>query len=135
MFEDGGKLHLNLAPPLFSRHDSRGRLVKREFGPWMFTAMRALRHFRFLRGSAFDPFGRTAERRMERQLVADYRATVDALLADLALSNHALAVEIARIPEHIRGFGHVKQAHLDKALAQQAALLARWPQAASERAA
>jgi indolepyruvate ferredoxin oxidoreductase len=135
VFEDGGTLHLNLAPPMFSKRDSRGHLVKREFGPWMFGAMRLLRRFKFLRGGAFDPFGRSAERRMERQLITDYRATVESLLAELALANHALAVEIARIPEQIRGFGHVKEAHLAKAKAQEAVLLARWPQVAVERAA
>jgi indolepyruvate ferredoxin oxidoreductase len=133
VFEDGGSLHLNLAPPMFSQRDSRGHLVKREFGPWMFGAMKMLRHFKFLRGSAFDPFGRTDERRMERRLIVDYRATIEALLAELALANHALAVEIARVPEHIRGFGHVKEAHLAKAKALEAELLARWPEGASER--
>ena len=130
VFEDGGSLHLNLAPPMFSKRDSRGHLVKREFGPWMFTAMRGLRRFKFLRGTAFDPFGRTDERRSERQLIADYRARIETLLADLALANHALAVEIARVPEHIRGFGHVKEAHLAKARAHEASLMEKWPHGA-----
>jgi indolepyruvate ferredoxin oxidoreductase len=63
---------------------------------------------------------------MERQLVADYAATIEALLPALALANHALAVEIARVPEHIRGYGHVKEAHLVKAKAREAELLAQW---------
>ena len=92
----------------------------------MFTAFRVLKRFRFLRGSAFDPFGHTAERRMERQLVVDYVRIVEELLQSLSLGNHALAVEIARVPEHIRGYGHVKDAQLSVAMAKQAQLLAQW---------
>jgi len=125
-FEGDFKLRLNLAPPMFSRRDDQGRLLKREFGPWMFTGMRLLKRLRFLRGTAFDPFGRSAERRTERQLIEDYRSGIETLLPDLALANHALAVEIARVPEHIRGYGHVKHAHLQSALQAEAALRHRW---------
>ncbi len=125
-FEGDFKLNLNLAPPMFSKRDSDGHLVKREYGPWIFTAFKLLKRLKFLRGGAFDVFGKTAERRMERQLIVDYRKTVDELLAGLTLGNHALAVEIARIPEHIRGYGHVKEAHLHSAKAKEAALLAQW---------
>ena len=135
-FDGDFKLHLNLAPPMFSKRDSQGHLVKREFGPWVFTAFKVLKRLKFLRGTAFDVFGKTDERRMERRLIADYFATIETLLSDLSLGNHVLAVEIARIPEHIRGYGHVKETHLAAALEKQAALLARWrnPMAADQAA-
>ena len=125
-FEGDFKLNLNLAPPMFSKRDHLGHGVKREFGPWIFTAFKLLKRMKFLRGTAFDLFGKTAERRMERQLIVDYRNSIDELLAGLSLSNHALAVEIARIPEHIRGYGHVKEAHLATAKGREAELLAQW---------
>jgi indolepyruvate ferredoxin oxidoreductase len=125
-FDGKVTVKLNLAPPLFSRRDADGHLLKREFGSWIFPAMRVLKRLKFLRGTALDPFGHTAERRMERQLIADYAATVESLLGALSLSNHALAVEIARVPEHIRGYGHVKEAHLAVAKAKEAELLAQF---------
>jgi len=125
-FDGDFKLHLNLAPPMFSKRDSDGHLVKREYGPWIFTAFKLVKRLKFLRGTAFDVFGKTAERRMERQLIVDYRKTIDELLAGLTLANHALAVEIARVPEHIRGYGHVKEAQLATAMAKQSQLLAQW---------
>jgi indolepyruvate ferredoxin oxidoreductase len=125
-FEGDYRLHFNLAPPLFSRRDSEGHLIKREYGPWVFTAFKLLARLKGLRGTALDIFGYTAERREERRLIGEYFATVDELLAGLNPENRTLAVEIASVPEHIRGFGHVKEAHLTKAKAQREALLARW---------
>jgi len=125
-FEGDYRLHFHLAPPLLAKKDEHGRLLKREYGPWMFTAFRWLAKLKFLRGTALDPFGRTAERRMERQLVADYFATVQRLLQRLDPGNIELAVRIASVPEQIRGYGHVKHAHLEKAQAEQAALLRQW---------
>ena len=81
---------------------------------------------KFLRGTALDVFGHTAERAMERQLIADYVRLVDELLPALNAGNVALAVELASIPERIRGYGHVKDAHLHAAKQHEAALLARW---------
>jgi indolepyruvate ferredoxin oxidoreductase len=123
-FDGDFKLNLNLAPPLLAKKDADGHLVKAEYGPWVFTAFKLLKRLKFLRGGAFDVFGRTEERRMERQLIVDYRATVEELLANLSMSNHALAVEIARVPEFIRGYGHVKEAQLAAAKAKEAQLLA-----------
>jgi indolepyruvate ferredoxin oxidoreductase len=125
-FDGDFRLHLNLAPPLLAKKDAQGHLVKAEYGPWVFTAFRLLKRLKFLRGGAFDLFGRTAERRTERQLILDYRATVEELLRKLSLGNHALAVEIARVPEFIRGYGHVKEAQLASAKAKEAQLLAQW---------
>jgi indolepyruvate ferredoxin oxidoreductase len=125
-FDGDFKLNFNLAPPLLAKKDAQGHLLKREYGPWVFTAFKLLRKLRFLRGGRFDVFGRTEERRMERQLIVDYKATIEELLGKLSLGNHALAVEIARIPEHIRGYGHVKEAQLAAAKAKEATLLAQF---------
>ena len=125
-FDGDYKLHFNLAPPMFSRRDADGHLVKQEYGPWIFTAFKVMKKLKFLRGGAFDLFGKTEERRMERQLISDYAKTVEELLGKLDAGNVALAAEIAAIPEHIRGFGHVKEAHFAKAKAREAELLARW---------
>ena len=77
----------------------------------MFRAFKLLAKLKGLRGGALDPFGRTQERRMERELIADYFAQVDELLAKLSRDNLALAVDIASIPEQIRGYGHIKERH------------------------
>jgi indolepyruvate ferredoxin oxidoreductase len=92
-------------------------------GGWMMPAYRLLARFKFLRGSALDPFGYTIERRTERKLVADYEAMLEEILAALTPDNHHLAVGLASIPEKIRGFGHVKARHLTAAKAEEAALL------------
>jgi indolepyruvate ferredoxin oxidoreductase len=129
-FDGDYTLKFHLAPPLLARKDENGHLVKREFGPWMLRAFGLMAKFKGLRGTMFDIFGRTAERRMERQLIVDYTKTIDELIAGLSADNHALAVEIASIPEHIRGFGHVKEAHFAKARARWDELMARWRQPA-----
>ncbi|WP_210132961.1 indolepyruvate ferredoxin oxidoreductase family protein [Stenotrophomonas rhizophila] len=125
-FEGDFQVHFHLAPPLFAKKDEQGRLIKQEYGPWMLKAFGLLAKLKFLRGGTFDIFGRTEERRGERQLIADYEQTVALLLEGLSDDRVALAVEIASIPEHIRGYGHVKEAHLHKARAREAVLLAQW---------
>ena len=125
-FEGDFKLKFHLAPPLLSKKDAHGRGVKREFGPWVFTAFKLLAKLRGLRGSALDVFGHTAERRMERQLIEDYFRTVDGLLPQLDRANAALAAEIASIPEHIRGYGHIKDEHVARARARETDLLEQW---------
>ncbi|WP_367344692.1 indolepyruvate ferredoxin oxidoreductase family protein [Stenotrophomonas bentonitica] len=125
-FEGDFEVRFHLAPPLFAKKDAQGRLIKQEYGPWMLKAFGLLAKLKFLRGGTFDVFGRTEERRGERQLIADYEQTVGLLLDGLSDDRVALAVEIASIPEHIRGYGHVKEAHLHKAKAREAVLLAQW---------
>ncbi len=127
-FDGDFKLHFNLAPPLFARKDAEGHLRKAEYGAWVFGAFKVLAKLRGLRGTALDVFGYTAERKGERQLIADYFTTIDALLATLDHDNHALAVEIASIPELIRGYGHVKERHLAAALTRQNDLMQAWRQ-------
>jgi indolepyruvate ferredoxin oxidoreductase len=92
----------------------------------MMPAFRILAKLKRLRGTPFDAFGWSAERRLERRLIVDYESTVVELLKGLDRSNHALAVSIAAIPEHIRGFGHVKRRHLEVAKKTEAALLAEF---------
>ncbi len=125
-FEGDYRVRFHLAPPMLAKKDAQGRLLKREYGPWMFKAFGLLAKLRFLRGGAFDVFGYTAERRQERQLIADYARTVEGLLEKLDADNVGLAAQIAAIPEHIRGYGHVKDAHLEEARVREAALLAQW---------
>jgi indolepyruvate ferredoxin oxidoreductase len=125
-FDGDYKIHFNLAPPLFARRDSEGHLRKSEYGPWVFTAFKLLAKLKGLRGGAFDIFGYAAERKTERALIEEYFATVGDLLARLDGGNHALAVEIATIPEHIRGYGHIKEIALAEANARRAKLLRAW---------
>jgi indolepyruvate ferredoxin oxidoreductase len=126
-FEGDYRLRFHLAPPLTAERDpNTGHLQKRAYGPWMLGAFRVLAKLRGLRGTAFDPFGRTAERRMERRLIAEYEAMLDEIVARLATENHAIAVELAALPLEIRGFGHIKEANLQRAKAKEADLLARF---------
>ncbi|MFC4818878.1 indolepyruvate ferredoxin oxidoreductase family protein [Dokdonella ginsengisoli] len=134
-FDGDYKLHFNLAPPLLARRDADGNLKKAEYGPWVFKAFKLLAKLRGLRGGALDVFGYTAERRMERQLIADYGKTLDELLAGLSGDNHALAVDIASVPEFIRGYGHVKERHFENAMKRQDDLLAAWRNPVAQRVA
>jgi indolepyruvate ferredoxin oxidoreductase len=123
---EGEKLRFefHLAPPLLARRDkTTGLPRKMSFGPWLLPAFQLLAKFKFLRGTALDPFGRSRERRTERKLIEDYEAMLDEVLASLTPDNHHVAVGLAAIPEKIRGFGHVKQRHLTAAKADEAALL------------
>jgi indolepyruvate ferredoxin oxidoreductase len=122
---DGATLRLefHLAPPLFARRDPiTGVPRKISFGPWMMGAFRLLAKLKRLRGTPFDLFGYSAERKLERRLIADYEAMLDEVLVGLTPDNHATAVALASIPEKIRGFGHVKARHLAAAKAEEAAL-------------
>jgi indolepyruvate ferredoxin oxidoreductase len=126
MFEGDFRLNFHLAPPLLAKPDPvTGRPSKMRFGPWMLTAFGLLAKLKGLRGTALDVFGYSEERRMERALIGEYEKLVDELLGKLAADSHALAIELASIPEDIRGYGHVKAQHLDVARAKQAQLLAR----------
>jgi indolepyruvate ferredoxin oxidoreductase len=125
-FEGDVKLEFHLAPPILGRRNAKGELKKMSFGPWMMGVFRLLARLKGLRGTPLDPFGWTAERRMERQLLAEYRALLDEILSKLTPENHACAVALASLPEKIRGFGHVKARAIEAAKADEAALLARF---------
>ena len=137
-FEGDFKLKFHLAPPLVSTPDPvSGKLAKKTYGAWMMPAFRVLARLKFLRGTALDVFGYTAERRTERALIAEYEATIAELLAHLSSGDLAVAVELASLPERIRGFGHVKEAAITKARSRREELLAAWraPGAPQRRAA
>jgi indolepyruvate ferredoxin oxidoreductase len=132
MFEGDYKLAFHLAPPLFARLDAHtGEPRKMRFGPWILPLFRALKRLKGLRGTRLDPFGYSAERRMERALIGEYERTVDELLAGLSAQNHALAVQIASLPEEMRGFGYIKQRNVAATRQKHAQLLQQWraPQA------
>ncbi|MFN3674223.1 MAG: DUF6537 domain-containing protein, partial [Bosea sp. (in: a-proteobacteria)] len=120
------RYEFHLAPPLLAKRDpDTGVPRKISFGPWMMSAFGLLAKLKGLRGTVFDIFGYSEERKTERRLIGDYEELVEEMLAKLAPDNHALCVALAAIPEKIRGFGHVKERHLQAALAEQADLLAR----------
>ena len=124
-FDGNFRLSFHLAPPLLARRDPRtGVPEKREYGSWMMSAFKLLARLKGLRGTPFDIFGYTDERRTERRLIAEYEATVEALLSGLSADNHALASEIAALPEGIRGFGHVKERTIAAAETRRAELMA-----------
>src|SRR5947208_7722566 len=126
-FDGDFSLKFYLAPPIFAQRDKvTGHLRKKEFGGWMIHAFRVLAKLKFLRGGALDPFGRTEERRTERKLVADYLDMIDQRIAGLKAEQIPLLTRLARLPETIRGFGHVKEANIKQAEAEKARLEAEF---------
>jgi indolepyruvate ferredoxin oxidoreductase len=126
-FKDGYTVQYHLAPPTISKRDPlTGELIKRPFGPHMLTAFRWLAKFKGLRGGALDFFGKTEERRHERKLIEDYIAQVGEVAGSLSAGNHAVAVQLARVPDLIRGYGHVKERNMKVAKDEEARLLAQW---------
>ena len=126
MFEGDFKLHYHLAPPIIAKKNSKGQLQKQKFGPGMLTGFKMLAKLKGLRGTALDIFGRTEERKTERALIGEYRASIEEVIASLTATNHATALEIASLPEQIRGYGHVKERNLAAARVRWAELLAKW---------
>jgi indolepyruvate ferredoxin oxidoreductase len=127
MFEGDYKLVFHLAPPLLARRDARtDEPAKMEFGPWMLGVFKILQRMKFLRGTPLDPFGYTEERRMERALIREYESSVEELLKGLNAHNHALALQIASLPDEMRGFGHIKKRNVEAARSRRAELLARF---------
>ena len=122
-FEGDFSLKFNLAPPLFAKKDGKGHLVKAEFGSWMWSAFKLLAKFKGLRGGALDIFGYSEERKMDRALIVEYRDMIEGLLAGLKADNVANAIELANLPEQVRGFGHVKEQNVAVFRAEKARLL------------
>ena len=126
-FEGDWTLEFHLAPPLFARRDpATGEPRKSRYGAWMMRVFAVLARLKGLRGTAFDPFGYTRERRAERRLIERYERVVSSLLGGLDHTNHAVAVEIASLPERIRGFGHVKARSIEEVECREAELLERF---------
>jgi indolepyruvate ferredoxin oxidoreductase len=125
-FEGDVALEFYMAPPVISRAKDGHAPRKVRLGGWMLPAMKVLAHGRRLRGTVLDVFGRTAERRMERELIASYRARIESLLPALDAQRLKVATEIAALPLSMRGFGHVKVANVALARAREAELLHRF---------
>ena len=122
-FTNVKRVELNLAPPMLAKLDPvTGQPRKMAFGPWMLAAMRLLRHGKALRGTALDVFGKTEERRMERALPGEFRAGVEAFLAQLTPASHARAAEWAEAWAGVKGYGHIKLRNLEATRARLAAL-------------
>ena len=125
-FEGVQRIEFHLAPPIFAKRDkTTGHLIKQSYGPWMLTAFGVLAKFKALRGTALDPFGRSAERQAERALIGEYEATIEQVLQALTAHNLSTAVALASLPEKIKGFGHVKERTMREAAAERLRLLAR----------
>jgi indolepyruvate ferredoxin oxidoreductase len=132
-FEGDYTLTFHLAPPLFADRDpTTGELKKREYGSWVMPMFRVLASLKRLRGTRLDIFGYSEERRMERRLIGEYQATLEEVLATLGQDNHALAVQIAAVPETMRGFGHVKEKNVKAAKEREATLLASYKNPATQ---
>jgi indolepyruvate ferredoxin oxidoreductase len=126
-FEGDFRLAFHLAPPLWAARDPlTGEPRKKVYGPWMLGAFRVLAKLRFLRGSRFDPFAGTEERREERQMIRDYEADIERIAAELTGERLAIAIEIARLPQEVRGFGHVKARNLAQARKRREELWHAW---------
>ncbi|QJR14642.1 indolepyruvate ferredoxin oxidoreductase family protein [Usitatibacter palustris] len=137
-FDGDYKVNFHLAPPLWAKTDPKtGEPRKRVYGPWMMSAFRVLARMKGLRGTAFDIFGYSAERKTERALIGEYETVIDEVLGKLDAKNVALAVQIASVPEGIRGYGPVKERHLKDARARGMDLLQqlRDPDSVKKRAA
>ncbi|MBY0431517.1 MAG: indolepyruvate ferredoxin oxidoreductase family protein, partial [Rhodospirillales bacterium] len=133
-FDGDVRLEFHLAPPLLARTDPlTGHLRKGVYGPWMMIAFRLLARLRRLRGTIFDPFGHSAERRLERRLLGEYEGVIEELLRGVSLDTLGLAIEIAALPQRMRGFGHVKAANVAQAKAREAELLAAFRAPAAPR--
>ena len=124
-FEGDFKLAFNLAPPIMAKPDPvSGEPTKKRFGPWVRSLFKVLRAMKGLRGTAFDIFGYSEERKLERRLIVEYADRMHGLLGRLSAENYDVAVELASLPEGIRGYGHIKRRHLAAVKPKEAELLA-----------
>ena len=126
MFEGDYTVNYHLAPPIISKTNEKGELQKQKFGPLMLTGFKLLKHFKVLRGTPLDIFGNTEEREMERALIGEYVASIDEVLAKLNADNHALALEIANLPDAVKGFGHVKARNVVAVRSKWDGLMEKW---------
>jgi len=117
-FEGDFKVYYHLAPPLLAKRNEKGHLIKQKMSPSMLLVFKALSRFKFLRGTALDIFGKTEERQTERALIQEYMDSVTEVLASLNIENHSIAVQLANVPDQIKGFGHVKERNLTAAMVQ-----------------
>ncbi len=126
MFEGDYTVNYHLAPPIISKTNEKGELQKQKFGPLMLNGFKLLKHFKVLRGTPLDIFGNTEEREMERALIGEYVASIEEVLAKLNADNHALALEIANLPDAVKGFGHVKARNVVAVRSKWDGLMEKW---------
>ena len=132
-FEKGARIRYNLAPPIFAKRDKvTGELQKREIGPWIGKAFGVLKRMKGIRGTSFDPFGRTEERRMERKLIDEYEAHMIEIAESLSVGNRAAAIELASLPAQIRGYGHIKEENAAKVAALRPIVLEKFRNSKAE---
>nr|WP_240500229.1 DUF6537 domain-containing protein [Halioglobus japonicus] len=132
-FEGDFELRFNMAPPLLAKRDpDTGDLQKQAYGPWMMKAFGLLAKLRGLRGSALDVFGYTAERKRERQDLAEFRAMLAEFAGGLDDGNYAAAVEAVDDTRRLRGYGHVKDRNRERVLAQRDVFMKRFQGDVSE---
>ena len=123
-FENGGKIKFHLAPPLFSKKDPvTGHPVKHEYGPWIMPVLSLLARLRVIRGTALDFFNKTPERRREQQDILDYETLITSVNTRLTKANYDTAVELAKLPLYLRGFGHIKDQAREKMLGKKIELM------------
>lgn len=128
-FEGDYQIRFHMAPPIIGKKDNvTGLPVKTTFGPWLERVLPLLAKFKFLRGTPFDPFGRSDDRRMERKLIQQYEQTVNEIMSGLTAENHRLAIELASYPEFIRGYGHIKRQHVEEIQPKVDDMLSAWRQ-------
>ena len=133
-FEGDYKLEFHLAPPVLSKTDpATGRPRKMRFGPWMMTMFGLLAKMKRLRGTRFDPFGYSGDRKTERRLIAEYEALLDEIALRLRPDAHETAVALASLPEQIRGYGPVKAEAIERTKPREAELLEALRRAPGER--
>lgn len=126
-FEGPVKLNFYLAPPLFSQKDPfTGELKKKRYGSWMMIGFQILARLKGLRGTPFDIFGYTKERKQEKALISEYEALIKDILENVNAKNYEISVELASLPEHIRGYGHVKRRHIEDVRVNEAVLKKRF---------
>jgi len=125
-FQGYDRLEFHLAPPIMGRRGSDGKPRKSSFGPWMMKGFQVLAGLKGLRGSVFDIFGYTAERRLERELLAQYEGDLDLIRSSLSPEKIEAAAALASVPALIRGYGHVKAANATKAAAERTRLVERF---------
>ena len=126
-FEGKLKLKFHIAPPLFAPRDpDTGKLKKITVGSWILPIFRILSKFKFLRGTIFDPFGKTQERKTERFMISQYASDISKILNEVNSKNITLAVQIASIPDMVRGYGHVKEENISKASKKRDDLFKHW---------
>ncbi|QQN75301.1 DUF6537 domain-containing protein [Croceicoccus sp. YJ47] len=125
-FEGDFKVKIQMAPPVFAKpRKPGGEPEKIEFGPWIFPVLRMLGKMKGLRGGMFDIFGYSAERKMERRLIGEYRDLIEGLLPRLTPGTQAEIAEIAALPDMVRGYGPIKERNVESYEEEKAKLLAR----------